>query len=66
MKIRKIVPMYSEIATAYNVIGYVYGTPSNMNVAMLTHANYAFGYMVNGQISVSNGIVIYITMLCIS
>jgi len=55
MKIRKIVSRYSETATTYNVIGYVYGTPSTMNVAKLTHANYAFGYIMDGEVSVSNG-----------
>jgi len=55
MKIRKIVPMYSQTDITYNVIAYVYGTPSTMNVAELTHANYAFGYIVNGEVSVSNG-----------
>ena len=55
MKIRKIVPMYSETATTYNVIAYVYGTPSTMDVAKLTHVNYAFGNIVDGEVSVSNG-----------
>ena len=55
MKIRKIVPMYSETVTAYNVIAYVYGTPSTMDVAKLTHVNYAFGNIVDGEVQVSNG-----------
>jgi len=55
MKIIKMVPIRSQTATTYNVIGYVYGTPSTMNVAKLTHANYAFGYIANGKVFVSNG-----------
>jgi len=55
MKIRKIVPMYSQTATRYNVIGYVYGTPSTINAAKLTHANYAFAYILNGEVFVLNG-----------
>jgi chitinase len=54
MKIRKVIPIYSQTAIAYKVIAYVYGTPSTMNVAELTHANYAFGYIVNGEVLVSN------------
>lgn len=54
MRIKKISPMYSQSSTIYKVIGYVYGTPSTMNVAELTHANYAFGYIINGRASVLN------------
>lgn len=41
-------------APAYKVIGYVYGTPSNIDAAKLTHINYAFASIVNGQLSVAN------------
>ena len=56
MKIRKIVSVYSQTIAQYKVIGYVYGTPNTMNVAKLTHANYAFGYIVNGKVSISNSL----------
>jgi chitinase len=46
--------MYSRPLALYRVIGYVYGTPNTMNVAELTHVNYAFGNIVNGRILVSN------------
>ncbi len=39
--------------TSYKVIGYVYGTPSNINAQKLTHVNYAFASIVNGQVSVA-------------
>ncbi|AGX44706.1 glycoside hydrolase family 18 protein [Clostridium saccharobutylicum] len=39
----------------YRVIAYVYGTPSTMNVSELTHANYAFGHIVNNKVFISNG-----------
>ena len=55
MKNRKIVPMHFQTAIIYRVIGYVYGTPSTMDVTKLTHANYAFGYIVDGKVFVSNG-----------
>lgn len=54
MKIREIVSMYSQTATTYKVIAYVYGTTSTMTVTKLTHVNYAFGYIVDSKISISN------------
>lgn len=54
MNIIKLARMYSQSSTIYKVIGYVYGTPSTMNVAELTHANYAFGNIVDCKISISN------------
>ncbi len=41
-------------APAYKVIGYVYGTPSGIDATKLTHINYAFASIVNGQLSVAN------------
>lgn len=41
-------------ASSYKVIGYVYGTPSNVNAQKLTHVNYAFGLINNGQVTVAN------------
>lgn len=38
----------------YNVIGYVYGTPNNVDATKLTHINYAFAQIVNGKVAVSN------------
>lgn len=54
MKFRKTVPLYFRMAAKYKVIGYVYGTPNTMNAEKLTHVNYAFGYIVNGKVFVSN------------
>lgn len=54
MKIRKVESIYSKTDALYSVVGYVYGTPSTMNVLKLTHVNYAFGYIINGKISISN------------
>ncbi len=44
----------SAATPAYKVIGYVYGTPANIDAAKLTHINYAFASIVNGQLSVAN------------
>ncbi|WP_238917091.1 glycoside hydrolase family 18 protein [Clostridium sp. YIM B02555] len=54
MNIKKISSMYFQSFTKYKVVGYTYGTPSTMNVSELTHVNYAFGDIINGEVSVSN------------
>lgn len=59
MKIKKRLLKYSYPPKIYNVVGYVYGAPNVMNAKQLTHANYAFGNIVNGMISISNDIDLY-------
>ncbi|WP_297430342.1 glycoside hydrolase family 18 protein [Clostridium sp.] len=49
MKNKELAPI-----SPYNIIGYVYGTPSSINAHKLTHVNYAFANIEKGKIFVSN------------
>lgn len=53
MKFRKVVSIRSQALTKYRAVAYVYGVPSTINAAKLTHANYAFGLIINGKVSVN-------------
>ncbi len=44
----------SVSAAAYRVIGYVYGSPYGIQASKLTHINYAFASIQNGQVYVAN------------
>lgn len=55
MKNKRIAPIYYQTSPVYKIIAYVYGTPNTMNASELTHANYAFASIVNGNVFVSNG-----------
>lgn len=47
-------PFTASAAPDYKVVGYVYGTPGNIDATRLTHINYAFASIVNGQVYVAN------------
>ncbi|MGE5415653.1 MAG: glycosyl hydrolase family 18 protein [Acidobacteriota bacterium] len=40
-------------SSKYKCIGYIYGSPGNVEANKLTHVNYAFASIVNGQVSVA-------------